>query len=157
MLTVLTVLIVSGIALLVSAVYPAWRPFPYVTRRGRALRLKQICDKLTIHLETAVDSTEKCYQILCVIVGTTVANERYLMQIAAKEPAWNRARRWVLFNSHRGRSMAEALLRKEPEPGAMLARQRFKSISETCAVCPMLKLHSSDLPARCPSMDAFTE
>ena len=47
---VLGLLIVVGVGLVLTAIYPAARPFPYLTGRGRALRLKRLSDRMAIHL-----------------------------------------------------------------------------------------------------------
>lgn len=156
MTTLMIILVTLGAALVVSAVSGAVAPFPYVTTRRKALRLKRLSDRLTAHLQSATKSTQGCYQILRVLVGTT-ASDGDVMRAVGADAAWRRARWTVLANAQRARWVVWRMLRRQPEPAVLLARQCFRSISSTCADCPMLKLNPNELPERCPSMDAFGE
>ena len=156
MTSLMIILIASGAALVVSAVFEAVAPFPYVTTRRRALRLKRLSNKLTTHLESATNNTQECYEILRVLLATT-SSDVDVMQAIGSDQIWRRARLIVLVNAQRARWVAWRMMRQHPEPAVLLARQCFRSLSSTCTDCPMLKLQPNQLGERCPSMDAFGE
>jgi hypothetical protein len=156
MAALMIIIILFGAVMVVSAVSGAAGAFPYVTTRRKALRLKRLSDRLSAHLVSATKSTQDCYQILRVLIGTT-ASDGNVMQAVSGDAVWRRAQRTVLANAQRARLVVWKMLRRQPEPAVLLARQCFRSISSTCADCPMLKLNPNKLPERCPSMDAFGE